>query len=62
MHLASVLWTPLRSTGTPSAYDGTGSQFISSSLAGNAAQIPRGFNQDQTNVSGSVDFFLSGAA
>ena len=56
---ASVLWTPLRSKGTLSAYDGTGPQFISSSLAGNAAQIPRGFDQDQTNVSGNVDFTLS---
>jgi len=56
----SVLWTPVRSTGTLSAYDGTGPNFISSSLAGNAAQIPRGFNQDQTNASGSVDVTLSG--
>ena len=55
----SVLWTPVRSTGTLSAYDGTGPQFISSSLAGNAAQMPRGFDQDQTNVSGNVDFYLS---
>ena len=44
------------STGTLSAYNGTGPNFISSSLAGNAAQIPRGFNQDQTNISGNVDF------
>ena len=51
----SVLCTPLRSTGTLSAYDGTGPNFISSSLAGNAAQIPRGFNQDQTNISGNVN-------
>jgi hypothetical protein len=59
---ASVLWTPLRSTGTISAYDGTGPMFISSSLAGNATQIPRGYKQDQTNVSGSVNFTLSGAS
>ena len=58
----SVLATPLRSTGTLSAYDGTGPQYISSSLAGNAAQIPRGFDQDQTNVSGNVDFYLSSAS
>jgi len=58
----SVLWTPLRSTGTLSAYDGTGPQFLSSSLAGNAAQIPRGFDQDQTNVSGNVDIYLSGSS
>ncbi len=56
----SVLYTPVRSTGTLSAYDGTGANFISSSLAGNAAQIPRGFNQDQLNGSGNLDFILSG--
>ena len=58
----SVLSTPIRSDGTLTAYDGTGPQFVSSSLAGNAAQLPRGFNQDQTNVSGNVDIYLSGAA
>jgi len=56
----SVLLTPVRSTGTLSAYDGTGPNFISSSLAGNSAQIPRGFNTDQTNASGNVDITLSG--
>ena len=59
---ASVLYTPVRSKGTLSAYDGTGPQFISSSLAGNAAQIPRGFKQDQINTSGNVDFYLSSAS
>jgi outer membrane receptor protein involved in Fe transport len=58
----SLLATPLRSTGTLTAYDGTGPQFVSSSLAGNAAQLGRGYDQDQTNVSGNVDYFLSGAA
>jgi len=58
----SVLWTPLRSTGTLSAYDGTGPLYISSSKAGNAAQIPRGFKQDQANFSGNVDVFLSSAS
>ncbi|MEP6914709.1 MAG: carboxypeptidase regulatory-like domain-containing protein [Acidobacteriota bacterium] len=58
----SVLWTPLRSKGTLSAYDGTGPQFISSSLAGNAAQINRGYKQDQTNLSGSVNLTLSGVS
>jgi len=58
----SVLATPIRSTGTLTAYDGTGPQFLSSSLAGNAAQIPRGYDQDQTNVSGNVDYFISGGA
>src|SRR4051794_27901881 len=59
---ASVLATPIRSTGTLTAYDGTGPQYVSSSLAGNSAQLARGYDQDQTNVSGNLDFFLSGAA
>jgi hypothetical protein len=58
----SVLMTPSRTTGTLSAYNGTGPNVISSSLAGNAANIPRGFNTDQTNVSGNVDFWLSNKA
>ena len=58
----SVLWTPLRSTGTLSAYDGTAPLFISSSRAGNAAQLARGFKQDQTNFSGNVDVYLTGAS
>jgi hypothetical protein len=58
----SVLATPLRSKGTLTAYDGTGPQFVSSSLAGNAAQIPRGFEQDQTNASGNVDISLTGSS
>jgi len=49
----------VRSDGTISAYDGTGPQFISSSKAGNAAQITRGFKTDQINTSGNVDFYLS---
>ena len=36
----SVLATPLRSKGTLTAYDGTGPQFVSSSLAGNAHSLP----------------------
>ena len=59
---ASVLATPVRSTGTLSAYDGTGTNFISSSLAGNAAQIPRGFKTDQNNLSGNVDIWLAASS
>jgi carboxypeptidase family protein/TonB-dependent receptor-like protein len=58
----SVLMTPTRSKGTLSAYNGIGPNIISSSLAGNAANIPRGFDQDQTNFSGNVDFWLSSKA
>src|SRR3954466_8934286 len=58
----SVLYTPLTSEGTLSAYDGTGSNFISSSLAGNAANIPRGFDQNQTNISGNVNLTLTSSS
>ncbi len=58
----SVLATPTRSNGTISAYNGTGAQVISSSLAGNAAQGPRGFKQDQTNFSGSLDYYLTNSS
>ena len=58
----SILMTPSRTTGTLSAYNGTGPNVISSSLAGNSANIPRGFNTDQTNISGNVDFWLSNKA
>ena len=58
----SVLGTPVRSEGFPTAYNGTGPQFVSSSLAGNAGNTTRGFQQDQFNVSGNVDVFLSRAS
>jgi len=58
----SVLLTPTRSNGTISNYNGTGPNLIASSQAGNAAQIPRGFDQDQTNFSGNVDYLLSNSA
>lgn len=58
----SILASPLRSDGTISAYDGTAANYISSSLSGNAAQVARGFDQNQYNFSGNVDVWLSGAA
>ncbi|MFN7980238.1 MAG: carboxypeptidase regulatory-like domain-containing protein [Vicinamibacterales bacterium] len=58
----SILSTPTTQTGTLSAYNGTGAQVISSSLAGNAAQIGRGFKQQQTNIAGNVDFYLTNSS
>lgn len=58
----SALSTPSSSDGTLSAYNGTLPNSISSSLDGNAAQIPRGFKQDQTNFSGNVDLWVSRAS
>ncbi len=51
----SVLYTPTKSTGFLPAYNGSGANFISSSLAGNAANIARGFDQKQVNTTGNVD-------
>ena len=59
---ASVLTTPTRSNGTLTAYSGTDNLFVSSSLAGNEAQKARGFDQDQTNYSGNVDYYLSNSS
>jgi hypothetical protein len=54
----SELYTPTRSTGFLSAYNGFGSNFISSSLSGNAANINRGFESSQSTTSGNVDYWL----
>jgi hypothetical protein len=59
---ASVLSTPSKQTGSLSAYNGTGPEVISSSLAGNSAQIARGFKQQQTNVAGNVDLYLTNSS
>jgi len=58
----SVLMTPTRSTGTLSGYNGAAAQITSSSLAGNAANGPRGFSLDQTNFGGNVDIYVSKSA
>jgi outer membrane receptor protein involved in Fe transport len=54
----SVLVTPQRSTGFLPAYNGTGTNSITSSLAGNVANGPRGFATDQNNVGGNVNILL----
>ena len=51
----SVLMTPTRSTGRLPAYDGTGTNFITTSSAANDANRSRGFDLDQNNVGGNVD-------
>ncbi len=58
----SVLYTPTRTTGTLPSYNGLTGNSISSSQAGNAVNLNRGFKTDQTNVSGNVDLWLTGAA
>src|SRR5262249_11017665 len=54
----SVLATPTRSTGTLTAYDGTGDTFVTSSLEGNKIQPDRGFKTDQNTFSGDLDVWL----
>ncbi len=54
----SELYTPTTSTGFLSGYNGFGSNFISSSLAGNQANINRGFESSQSTTSANVDYWL----
>ncbi len=56
----SVLATPDTVDGTLTAYDGTGPKFIRSSLAGNAAQLPRGFDQIRPTSAATSTSTLSG--
>ena len=58
----SVLFTPTTSTGTLASYNGVAANAVSTSKAGDLANVNRGFDQDQTNVSGNVDLWLNGAA
>lgn len=58
---ASALVTPTRSTGTLASYDGTGANFISSSKAGNAPNINRGYKVDQDTFSGDVNVLVGNA-
>jgi hypothetical protein len=55
----SALYTPTTSEGTVPAYNGAGENLITSSLAANAPNLTRGFDQTQTNTSGNVDIVLS---
>src|SRR4029453_9411878 len=55
----SALWTPTTSTGTLPAFNGSGTNIITSSRAANAPNVDRGFEQNQVNTSGNVDFVLT---
>jgi hypothetical protein len=55
----SVLYTPVRSTGTPPAYDGTQPDAIVSSGASNASNLARGFETSARTASANVDVMLS---
>jgi outer membrane receptor protein involved in Fe transport len=55
----SVLWTPTDVTGTLSAYNGSTPNSYTSAQSALAPNIPRGFEQNQVNTSGTVDITLS---
>jgi hypothetical protein len=58
----STLWTPSTVTGTLSAYNGTTPNSQTSTQAGLAPNITRGFEQNQVNTSGTVDINLSNSS
>ena len=58
----SVLHTPTVSVGTLPAYNSSMADGISSSQAGNAANLDRGFRTTQTSLTGNVDITLSSAS
>jgi len=58
----STLWTPTKVDGTLSAYNGATQNSFTSPAAANAPNIPRGWDQNQVNTSGTVDFNLSNAS
>ena len=57
-----MLWTPIRSEGYLPAFQGSGNNFLSSSLASNDVNRARGFDQDQISTTGNVDIALAGSA
>ena len=58
----SGLYTPTTSEGTLPAYNGAGTNILTSSQAANAVNLQRGFEQTQTNASGNVDIVLSNSS
>jgi hypothetical protein len=58
----STLWTPSTTTGSPFGYDGVGPNSITSTSTAYAPNIPRGFEQNQVNTSGTFDLNLSNAS
>src|SRR5262249_54028169 len=55
----SVLLTPTTQKGVLPAFNGSGTNWISSSKAGNASRINQGFDQQQINSTGNVDISLT---
>lgn len=55
----STLWTPTKQTGILSAYDGSLANQINTSKASVAANIDRGWENNQVNTSGTADITIS---
>ena len=58
----STLWTPTTVTGSPFGYDGIAPNGLNTTSTGYAPNIPRGWEANQVNTSGTVDFNLSNAS
>lgn len=59
---ASALYTPTTSTGTLPSYNSAVPNGLSSSRAGNAANVDRGFETTQTSATANVNIVLSNAS
>jgi carboxypeptidase family protein len=55
----SVLLTPTTQTGTLPAFNGAGTNWVSSTKAGNASRITQGLDQQQRNATGNVDISVT---
>jgi hypothetical protein len=58
----TALYTPTNVTGTLSAFNGVGPNFISSSKAANQPNLARGYKQAQTSTTGNLDLILSSSS
>jgi hypothetical protein len=58
----STLWTPTTVTGSPFGYDGIAPNGLNTTSTGYAPNIPRGWETNQVNTSGTVDFNLSNSS
>ena len=52
----STLWTPTKATGTQAAYNGATPNSFTSTQASQAIQIGRGYEVNQVNTSGTLDY------
>ena len=58
----AALWTPTEATGTLSAYNGVTPNSQNTTRASQLSQIDRGYEINQVNTNGSIDFNLSNSS